>query len=291
MEVTLAAALAVAFLAGGIQRITGRGFALCATPVLVVYGATEGVRLVVVLAGATSLVMLIAMWRLVEWRRAWSLIWPGLLVSPLGALLAFALPEPALLPLVAGAAITLLTSGRGATIKTGGGGRLAQHHERALRAAARELCDGDEVEPPLLRRLGATRLHRPRPHHCAVAGGSQQPPSAAGLLLLSALLGLGAGSLAARRIDTSTRDDVRHRLARGAGGAGARGSRAVRGGVTRPPDEARFGRSNKARVTLAESRRTRQPESLQQGLRRALRTSAAGICRKVPREVGRRERR
>lgn len=216
MDVTLAAALAVVFVAGGIQRITGMGFALCATPILVVlYGATEGVRLVVVLAGAASVVMLIGMWRLVEWRRAWSLIWPGLLVSPLGALLAFALPEPALLLLVAGAAmltllagrirpLALLTSGPGATIKTGAAAGLLN-------------ITSGLSGPPLVSHATESRWS----HRSFVAsvqlvfialdlvtvmwrGFPSSPLTASGLLLLSALLGLAAGSVAARRLGTRT---------------------------------------------------------------------------------------
>ncbi len=207
-------ALAVVFLAGGIQRITGMGFALCATPALVVAsGATEGVRLVVVLAGATSLVMLVGMWRLVEWRRAWGLIWPGLLASPLGALLAFVLPEPALLLLVAGAAmltllaarirpLALLTSGRGAAIKTGAAAGLLN-------------ITSGLSGPPLVRHATETRWSHPSfvasVQLVFIAldlvtvlwrGLPSSPPAESGLLVLAALLGLGAGSLAARRVGT-----------------------------------------------------------------------------------------
>ncbi|MCA9526754.1 MAG: hypothetical protein KC549_10730, partial [Myxococcales bacterium] len=39
-------------------------------------------------------------WRDVWWRRAWTLIWPGLIAAPFGAVLVWSLPEPALLLLV-----------------------------------------------------------------------------------------------------------------------------------------------------------------------------------------------
>lgn len=131
MGADLLLVLTVTFFAGGIQRVTGMGSALVATPVLVVvYGADEGVRLAVLLGAAISLGLLANLWRHVNWRTVWRLTWPGLLVSPVAALAVFLLPEFALLLLVAvTAASSLLASrsvglsrvmaGRGASVKAG----------------------------------------------------------------------------------------------------------------------------------------------------------------------------
>ncbi len=131
MEPGFALALLVAFVAGGVQRITGMGFALCATPLLVmIYGAADGVRIVVLLGLILSLCLLLTQRAAVDWRSAWRLTWPGLAASPLGALAVVFLPEAALLLLVGGAAIVSLLAGRsqwlagimagrGATIKAG----------------------------------------------------------------------------------------------------------------------------------------------------------------------------
>lgn len=131
MELEFALALAAVLVAGGIQRITGMGFALCATPLLViVYGPLDGVRVVVLLGLVLSLIMLVIQWRAVDVRTAWRLSWPGVAVSPFGALAAVLLPEAALLLLVGAAAVASLVagrsrrlasliSGRGASIKAG----------------------------------------------------------------------------------------------------------------------------------------------------------------------------
>ncbi len=73
--------------AAAIHRITGMGFALCATPILVLlYGPHDGVLVVTVTAMTASAIMLASRWRTVEWRRAATLVLPGLLIAPLGAI-------------------------------------------------------------------------------------------------------------------------------------------------------------------------------------------------------------
>lgn len=62
---------AVVLVASVVQHITGLGFALVAAPAMVlVYGAVDGVKAVVVLGLVVSSAMLLAMLREVHWRRA-----------------------------------------------------------------------------------------------------------------------------------------------------------------------------------------------------------------------------
>ncbi|MCW3493713.1 TSUP family transporter [Microbacterium sp. SSM24] len=105
-------AIIAAFVAAVIQRITGLGFVLVLLgPVVLLYGPVEGVTIGVLLALVAALSAIPLVWRRIEWRRAWWLIWPGLIAAPFGALLVRLLPEPALLLLIAGMAYFALVAG------------------------------------------------------------------------------------------------------------------------------------------------------------------------------------
>lgn len=110
MTVILAAV--AAFVAAMIQRITGLGFVLVLIgPIVLLYGPVEGVTLAVILALVASLVAIPLVWRRIDWRRTWWLVWPGLLAAPFGVLVVQLLPEPALLLLIAAMAYFALIAG------------------------------------------------------------------------------------------------------------------------------------------------------------------------------------
>ncbi|TDO34819.1 hypothetical protein EV643_12576 [Kribbella sp. VKM Ac-2527] len=97
----------VVLLAGGVaagavtQRVTGVGFALVASPLLVlVAGPFQGVVLSNVLALLTSLAVLAATWRDVDLKQGLQLAVPALAMIPLGAFVARRVPAPLLMVLV-----------------------------------------------------------------------------------------------------------------------------------------------------------------------------------------------
>lgn len=97
-------ACATILVAAVVQRLTGIGFALVATPVMVLlYGPTDGVLAVVVLGLFASLILLLTMLRDVDWRRTLWLTAAGVAASPLAAWLVSLAPSEVLL-LVVGAA-------------------------------------------------------------------------------------------------------------------------------------------------------------------------------------------
>ena len=110
---TLVLACVAAFVAAVIQRITGLGFVLVLVgPIVLLYGPLEGVTIGVLLALVASLTAIPLVWRHIEWRRTWWLIWPGLIAAPFGVLLVGVLPEAALLLLIAAMAYFALVAGR-----------------------------------------------------------------------------------------------------------------------------------------------------------------------------------
>ena len=110
---TLVLAGIAAFVAAVIQRITGLGFVLVLIgPIVLLYGPVEGVTIGVLLAFVASLSAVPLVWRHVDWRRTWWLVWPGLLAAPLGALFVQLLPDAALLLLIAAMAYFALVAGR-----------------------------------------------------------------------------------------------------------------------------------------------------------------------------------
>ncbi|WP_449278214.1 TSUP family transporter [Leucobacter sp. GX24907] len=113
VSVPLVIACVVVLIASVVQHITGLGFALVAAPALVlVYGAVDGVKAVVVLGLVVSIAMLLSMFRDVHWSRAWRLVLGGAVAAPLAAWVTFLLPPPALLMCVGAAALLSLVGGR-----------------------------------------------------------------------------------------------------------------------------------------------------------------------------------
>jgi uncharacterized membrane protein YfcA len=104
MDVLQLAAVLVAVFAGAVtQRVTGLGFALVASPFLVlVLGPFEGVLVSNLLGCAVSVVVLLVTWRHVDGRRVALLTVPALLAVPVGAWVARTLPGPQLLVAVGG---------------------------------------------------------------------------------------------------------------------------------------------------------------------------------------------
>lgn len=109
----LALAAITAFVAAVIQRITGLGFVLVLLgPFVLIYGGLEGITIAVLLALVAALAAIPLVWRDIDGRRAWWLIWPGLVAAPLGALVVRLLPDAALLLLVAALAFFALLAPR-----------------------------------------------------------------------------------------------------------------------------------------------------------------------------------
>lgn len=110
---TLVLAAVAALVAAIIQRVTGLGFVLVLLgPVVVLFGPVEGVTIAVLLALVAALAAVPLVWRQVDWMRALWLIVPGLIAAPFAAMLVFALPEAALLLLVAAMAFAALLAPR-----------------------------------------------------------------------------------------------------------------------------------------------------------------------------------
>jgi uncharacterized protein len=94
--VLLLVALSV-FMGAASQRITGMGFALIASPALViVLGAFDGVIVVNLCAVVSSLLILPRVWRHIEWSRFTWLVVPALVGTAVGAIVAARLPGPVL---------------------------------------------------------------------------------------------------------------------------------------------------------------------------------------------------
>jgi len=89
---------ALAVLVGVVlQRITGSGIgAVTGPPLILVLGPIAGVQVLHVVAALCSLMLLVSCWRDVDWRRTAILTGTALLATPLGVMLAFALPEAVL---------------------------------------------------------------------------------------------------------------------------------------------------------------------------------------------------
>ncbi|WP_293698671.1 sulfite exporter TauE/SafE family protein [uncultured Agrococcus sp.] len=101
----------VVLVAALLQRVTGVGFALVATPLLVLFlGPHDGVRVVVLLGVVASAVMSISMYRHIEWRRVPLLVAPAIVVSPLAALLTWSAQQNVLLLIVGATAIFSLAA-------------------------------------------------------------------------------------------------------------------------------------------------------------------------------------
>ncbi len=105
-------ACAATFVAAVIQRITGLGFVLVLLgPVVLLYGPVEGITIGLLLALVASASAVPLVWRQVEWKRTWWLVWPGLVAAPFAAVLVRVLPDAALLLLIAAMAYFALVAG------------------------------------------------------------------------------------------------------------------------------------------------------------------------------------
>ena len=104
-------AVAVSVLVGAFaQRITGMGFALVASPALVILlGPFDGVIVVNLCAVVSSLIILPRVWRFVEWRRFALLVVPALAGTAVGAVIAIRVPGAALQVIVGVLVIIALT--------------------------------------------------------------------------------------------------------------------------------------------------------------------------------------
>jgi uncharacterized membrane protein YfcA len=98
LDIALIALAAFAVLVGVVlQKITGSGVgAVSAPPLILILGPVAGVQVLHVVAALCSLVLLVGSWRAVEWRRTAILTGIAVAATPLGVVLAFALPETVL---------------------------------------------------------------------------------------------------------------------------------------------------------------------------------------------------
>jgi len=139
-----------------VQRLTGMGFALVATPVMVLlYGPVDGVLTVVVLGLPASVIVLAATVRDVDWRRALLLTGAGVAVSPLAAWLVGLAPAPLLLLIVGAAGVLALLGshlGRVATLLTGRRGAIIAGAASGMLHTASGLSG-----PPLIAYAAGTR--------------------------------------------------------------------------------------------------------------------------------------
>ena len=120
------ALLAAAVLLGAAtQRATGLGFALVASPFLVLLtGPAVGVSLSNALSATLCALVLARTWRQTLWRQVAALAVPALLVIPLGVVVVRTLPEGPLLVAVGTlsvAAVALVSVGRRRALPTGRG--------------------------------------------------------------------------------------------------------------------------------------------------------------------------
>lgn len=201
-----------AFVAAVIQRITGLGFVLVLVgPIVLLYGPVEGVTLGVLLALVASLTAIPLVWRQIEWRRAWWLIWPGLIAAPFGALLVHVLPDAALLILIAAMAFFALIAGRLPALSaslTGRTGAVVAGSSAGFMHVASGLSG-----PPLAayavgerwpqRRFAATAqviFVAFSVVSVALRGLPASPASDVGALMLATIAGIAIGTILARNV-------------------------------------------------------------------------------------------
>ena len=107
----LTLAIVTLFVAAIIQRLTGMGFGLVATPVFVLqFGPTNGVLIMVLYGLFISLLMVVSGFKRIAWKPTVLLIAGGIVTAPLGAWVAMKVSEPVLLVLVGCAALIALVS-------------------------------------------------------------------------------------------------------------------------------------------------------------------------------------
>ncbi|GAA1508003.1 hypothetical protein BJ978_001284 [Agromyces terreus] len=107
----LLAAVAVSVLVGAFaQRVTGMGFALVASPALVILlGPFDGVIVVNLCAVVSSILILPRVWRFIEWGRFGLLVVPALVGTVAGALVAAHVPGAQLQVVIGVLVIAALT--------------------------------------------------------------------------------------------------------------------------------------------------------------------------------------
>ena len=111
MNAELTLVVAAVLLGAGTQRITGMGFALMASPFLVlVLGVDDGVGTSQVLTLVASIIVLAELWRAVEWRKAGLLFLAALVGIVPGAWLTRQLSAPVLAILIGGLVIVALAA-------------------------------------------------------------------------------------------------------------------------------------------------------------------------------------
>lgn len=97
-DLLLVALSALAVLVGTVlQRVTGSGVgAVGGPPLILLLGPVAGVQVLHVVAAVCSVMLLVNLWRDVDWTRATVLTLTAIIATPIGVLLAFTLPEPVL---------------------------------------------------------------------------------------------------------------------------------------------------------------------------------------------------
>lgn len=126
----LALLVAAVLLGATTQRITGMGFALMASPFLVlVLGVTDGVSTSQVLTLIASVAVLFQLWKSVEWTKAMLLILASLVGIVPGAWLARQLSAPVLAIVIGGlvivALVAVMANDRARVFKGASGGAMA----------------------------------------------------------------------------------------------------------------------------------------------------------------------
>lgn len=207
------ALLAVAVLLGAAtQRATGLGFALVASPFLVLLtGPAVGVSLSNVLSATLCALVLARTWRQALWRQVAALAVPAVLVIPLGVVVVRTLPEGPLLVAVGTlsvAAVGVVSVGRRRALPTGRGTAVAAG------ALAGFLNVVAGVGGPMVTAYAVSR-HWPLPVFIPTAQATLLVVNVASLVGkgvpslgpavwtasgLALLAGLGAGELVSRRL-------------------------------------------------------------------------------------------
>lgn len=127
--VTLIAVGMFVLLGAAMQRVTGMGFALMASPLLVLaLGPLVGVQVALVLGLSTSAIVLVQVWRAVEWRKAAGLLVPAFVGIVAGTWISGML-DPAVLSILVGglvlAALIATVASERARVFRGTGGLLS----------------------------------------------------------------------------------------------------------------------------------------------------------------------
>jgi len=208
----LIVACAVMCLAAIVQRITGLGFALVATPPMVLLtDAIEGVLITLLMSVLVSMAMGVGLWRDIDWRRSTVLVLAGALVAIPAAWVVTVFSPSWLMILIGAAALLSLLAGH---LIRGSGSPLGLRSAGVAGAAAGFLHVTSGLSgPPLviygLRSSWAQQsfvasLQVVFVAYGVIAIGLRGLPAMGstelGVLALLVLTGLGIGTIAVRRI-------------------------------------------------------------------------------------------